>query len=88
MAIRIADYTWCGGPKVEYDDEAPCLICQQPVGEASMGGTAICPACDCGWCRYCKERLFAIKEEIDGGSSLRRLREHVQRCKEWWETRI
>lgn len=25
-----------------------CIYCEQPVVEASMDGTAICPWCDCG----------------------------------------
>lgn len=33
---------------VEYDEEAPCRICGKPVVEASMGGTDVCPWCDCG----------------------------------------
>ena len=33
---------------VEYDESAPCKICRLPVENASMGGTDICPACDCG----------------------------------------
>lgn len=47
-----------GGTKtVEYDETAPCIICGQPVVEASMGGTVICPWCDCGHCRYCGVQL-------------------------------
>lgn len=34
--------------KVEYDPDAPCVSCGLPVMEASMGGTAVCPSCDCG----------------------------------------
>ena len=33
---------------VEYDETAPCLTCDLPVVDASMGGTRICPWCDCG----------------------------------------
>jgi len=33
---------------VEYDDTAPCRMCGQPIIEASMGGTDVCPWCDCG----------------------------------------
>lgn len=36
---------------VTYDETAPCRCCQEPVGEASMGGTDFCPACDCGYRR-------------------------------------
>jgi uncharacterized Zn finger protein (UPF0148 family) len=33
---------------VEYDPTAPCWMCGEPVVEASMGGTVVCPWCDCG----------------------------------------
>ena len=36
---------------VEYDETAPCWCCGEPVMEASMAGTMICPACDCGYHR-------------------------------------
>lgn len=26
----------------------PCIICGQPVGNLSMGGSKICSRCDCG----------------------------------------
>lgn len=29
--------------EIEYNENAPCLICGEPVVEASMGGTSICP---------------------------------------------
>jgi len=64
--------------EIEYDDEAPCKICGEPVTGSSMGGTVICPWCDCGKCRYCGMTIFAIREEIDGGESLKRLREHMK----------
>ena len=31
-----------------FDPDAPCFICELPVETASVGGTAICPACDSG----------------------------------------
>ena len=34
--------------KVEYDEKALCIWCGLPVESASMGGTNLCPACDCG----------------------------------------
>ena len=37
-----------GTAMVEYDETAPCRVCGLPVGEASMGGTDVCPSCDCG----------------------------------------
>lgn len=45
-----------GMATVEYDENAPCRICGEPVVEASMGGTDVCPWCDCGICRHCGER--------------------------------
>ena len=71
-----------GGPgakdyTMEFDDEAPCSICREPVGDLSISGPSVCPSCDLGKCRYCGVALMAFKEEIDGGRSLRELREHV-----------
>jgi hypothetical protein len=37
---------------IEYDPEAPCYMCGYAVVEASMGGTVICGACDCGRNRF------------------------------------
>ena len=34
--------------EVEYDPQAPCWACGLPVVAASMGGTVLCPWCDCG----------------------------------------
>ena len=34
--------------EIEYDENAPCWYCGLPVVSASMGGTVICPWCDCG----------------------------------------
>lgn len=36
---------------LEYDELAPCIACGLPVFEASTGGTALCPWCDCGLSR-------------------------------------
>ena len=46
--MKVADYSGFGGARVEYDECAPCWMCGEPVVEASMGGTVICPWCDCG----------------------------------------
>ena len=62
---------------VEYDENAPCIICGEPVRDASMAGTDICPWCDMGKCRYCGISICVFREEIDGGRSLRELREHM-----------
>lgn len=82
--MKMARYPLEGGGErvVEYDEMAPCIICGEPVTEASMGGTDICPWCDCGNCRYCRMRIFVLKEEIDGGRSLKQLREHMTWHKE------
>lgn len=37
--------------EIEYDETAPCVICGLPVENASMGGTNVCPSCDCGYFR-------------------------------------
>lgn len=72
------DFIGKGKTEVEYDDESPCLICGEPVGGASMGGTAICPSCDMGKCRYCKMTIFVMKESIDGGRSKREVLQHMK----------
>ena len=48
--MKTATYTGLDGKKftVEYDENAPCISCGLPVLDASMGGTALCPWCDCG----------------------------------------
>ena len=50
MKTKTATYQTLDGKDlvVEYDPEAPCVICGQPVIEASVGGTAVCSWCDCG----------------------------------------
>ena len=62
---------------VEYDETAPCWVCLEPVVDASGSGTTVCPWCDMGHCRYCRVDMFLMKEEIDGGRSLRKWREHM-----------
>ena len=73
--IRKAEY---GDRIIEYDEDNPCIICGEPVIGASMGGTAICGACDLGKCRYCGMTVFVYKKEIDGGESKKRLLEHMK----------
>ena len=70
--------TYPSGRTYEYDDESPCIVCGEPVTSASMGGTAICPWCDTGRCRYCDVRLWVVKEELDGGESKRELLDHMK----------
>lgn len=62
-----------GEIQVEYDENAPCIVCGEPVVAASMGGTAICSWCDCGRCRYCGVDLPSGREKI---------REHIKWHKE------
>lgn len=77
--IRTTSYTDLKGKKIpiNYNDEAACISCGEPVISASMGGTAICPWCDTGRCRYCGMQVFTFKDEIDGGESKRKLRQHM-----------
>jgi hypothetical protein len=63
---------------IEYEDEQPCKICGEPILGISMSGTDICPWCDMGKCRYCGVTIFVLREEIDGGASLKNLREHMK----------
>lgn len=48
--MKTATYTLTNGENIEvsYDPSAACTICNLPVQEASVGGTAVCPWCDCG----------------------------------------
>lgn len=48
--MKEVTYTLLDGTKhtVQYDQNALCIICDLPVLEASVGGTAICSWCDCG----------------------------------------
>jgi uncharacterized Zn finger protein (UPF0148 family) len=62
----------------EYDENAPCIICGEPVVSASMGGTVICPWCDLGKCRYCGISVFVIKESLDDGRSKKELLDHMK----------
>jgi len=49
--------------EVEYDETAPCRVCGLPVVDASMGGTDICPWCDCGVFRNGDK--FTLQEMLD-----------------------
>ncbi len=44
--------------EVGYDENAPCRICELPVEHASMGGTDVCPWCDCGKYRDGTDQTF------------------------------
>ncbi len=77
--MKTVTYQLIGGGEVtiEYDPDAPCRICGEPVGSASVGGIDICPSCDMGECRYCGMGSMLLREELDGGCSLRKWREHM-----------
>lgn len=71
--MKKVTYAIIGGGKktIEYDDHALCISCKLPVIDASMGGTVLCPWCDCGNYRdgtrietFDKELLRKIAEEI------------------------
>jgi len=64
--------------EIEYDENAPCIICGEPVIAASMGGTVICPGCDCGKCRYCGMTIMVFKPEIDDGRSKEAVLKHME----------
>lgn len=53
MALKSATYNLVGGGEITipYDPNAPCRCCGQPVLNASMGGTDLCPTCDLGYRR-------------------------------------
>ena len=69
--MKIAKYHTIDGKEVEieYDEKAPCIVCGFPVVAASMGGTKLCPWCDCGNERPEVEeaRRKALKENNNGG---------------------
>jgi hypothetical protein len=58
--MKTAKYDLVGGGirTVEYDENEPCWMCNNPVCEASMGGTVICPSCDCGYTRNGRQWTF------------------------------
>lgn len=59
-----------GGTRtVEYDETAPCWSCGEPVMEASMGGTVLCPWCDCGMTR--DGRKWTLDEAVEAGERFR-----------------
>ena len=47
--MKTATYNTKDGPiHIEYDENAPCWMCDKPVVGASMSGTVICCWCDMG----------------------------------------
>jgi hypothetical protein len=78
--MKTVTYTLLNGKKktIEYDENAPCIICGEPVLSASMGGTVICPSCDVGKCRYCGITICILGEQVDGGKSKQELLNHMK----------
>lgn len=78
--MKTATYRLTDGSKltVEYDENAPCIECGLPVIEASMGGTVLCPWCDCGvnrdgtpraWdFRKWRQRMIAAQSGVPGAA--------------------
>lgn len=49
--MRKCRYTLTGGRGdiwVTYEESIDCRVCRLPVVAASVGGTDVCPWCDCG----------------------------------------
>ena len=77
--MKIVKYKQTDGTDlvIEYDENGPCVCCGEPVIEASMGGTILCPWCDMGRCRYCGISILVLKENVDGGQSKKDLLNHI-----------
>lgn len=69
--------TYPGGRTIEYDEEAPCVSCGEPVLAASMGGTALCPSCDLGTCRYCHCRIDCMFDKEERRNHMKFHKEHT-----------
>ena len=79
--MKTATYRGLDGKdiKILYDEGAPCIVCGEPVVAASVGGTAICPWCDMGICRFCRIQL---PWGMDKEQTTRKIREHINWHKE------
>lgn len=77
MSLMKAVYTDLEGKKweVEYDPAAPCHLCGLPVGSASMGGTSICPWCDCG--RFRDGTRWTYRDATDAAYRKARAGQHL-----------
>lgn len=67
--MKVATYTGLDGAKlvIEYDEDAPCRICGLPVVEASIGGTDVCPWCDCG--KHRDGTSWTFRESLQFGAA-------------------
>lgn len=63
--MKKVTYPLIGGrtKTIEYDEKAPCICCRLPVESASMGGTDVCPWCDCG--QYRDGTKQTLEETLD-----------------------
>lgn len=80
--MKTATYTGMDGKKikVEYDEKAPCIWCGLPVESASMGGTNLCPACDCGV--YRDGTKWTYEESMNQVLATKRAKEIYEKMKE------
>lgn len=79
--MKIAIYTISKGKKlkIEYDEKAPCIMCGLPVESASMGGTNLCPWCDCG--NYRNGTEFTLIELLDKKRLRKKAKEIYEKLK-------
>ncbi len=61
---------------IEYDPNAPCRICGLPVVSASMGGTDVCPWCDCG--KYRDGTSWALEDSLNGDKIRKEAKKHIR----------
>lgn len=88
MKRTVTVHTSTGDELLEYDDEHPCRVCGEPIISPSMNGTEICPWCDIGRCRYCNKSIMVLKEHIDGGRSMKEIRQHMEHHRELQPMRV
>ena len=70
--MKTAHYDLLDGSSidVDYDPDVPCIRCGLPVFEASVGGTVVCPWCDCGVHR--DGTKWTLKDAVDFRSKINR----------------
>ena len=93
--MKKATYTLDGLKRtIEYNENAPCILCGKPVIEVSMAGPTICPWCDSGCPRPKEVRKDAgrrlsgnnyeseISGKKEGMMELKEIRKQVNRTRE------
>ena len=94
--MKKATYTMLDGSKrtIEYNENAPCILCGKPVIEVSMAGPTICPWCDSGCPRPEEVRKDAgrrlsgnnyeseISGKKEGMMELKEIRKQANRARE------